>query len=276
MNTVLITGANSGIGKITAIELAKKGFRVVFVVRNIQKAEALKKEIETITNSNVIDYIVADLTSLKQVRACAETFKQRYKSLDVLINNAGVCLPTRRITEDGFEEMFQVNHLSHFLLTNLLLDELKMSPAARIINVSSAGHIPGKFDLNNLQSENKFSSMGTYCNTKLLNVLFTVELAEQLKSTGITVNALHPGVVRTNFAGEIKGIFSVVNAIARKLYISPEKGSETTIYLASSNDVKNITGKYFAKCKETKTRNSAINNANQKALWEKSVELTGL
>ncbi len=276
MKTILITGANSGIGKATATAMANLGYRVIFVARNLQKAEATKKEISNASGSSSVDFIIADLMSLSQVRKCAETFSQKYNSLDVLINNAGVCLPERKITADGFEEMFQINHLSHFLLTNLLLDVLKKSDEPRIINVSSGGYKSGKFDPENLQSEKKFSTFGTYCNTKLLNILFTFELADRLKGTGITVNTLHPGVVNTNFAGELKGILGILNRMFKPFLISPEKGAATSVYLASSKEVKNISGEYFEKCKVVKPSNNFINAENQKILWEKSMELTGL
>lgn len=276
MKTVLITGANSGIGKATATALAAKGYKVVFIARNPQKAEAVKKEIISASGNEAVDFLIADLTSLSQVRKCAETFNQRYQTLDVLINNAGVCLPERRITGDGFEEMFQINHLSHFLLTNLLLDVLKKTTGARIINVSSGGYKSGKFDAANLQSEQKFGTFSTYCNTKLLNILFTFELAEKLKDTGITVNALHPGVVNTNFAGELKGVLGLVNRMFKPFLLSPEKGAITSVYLASSDEVKNITGKYFEKCKVVEPKNEFITVANQKILWDKSMELSGL
>jgi retinol dehydrogenase 12 len=276
MKTVLITGANSGIGKATATALAAKGYKVVFIARNLQKAEAVKKEIISASGSEAVDFLIADLTSLSQVRKCAETFKQRHKTLDVLINNAGVCLPKRRITGDGFEEMFQINHLSHFLLTNLLIDCLKKSDEARIINVSSGGYKSGKFDVANLQSELNFGTFSTYCNTKLLNILFTFELAEKLKGTGITVNTLHPGVVNTNFAGELKGVLGLLNRIFKPFLLSPKKGAITSVYLASSEEVKNITGKYFEKCKAVEPKNDFITLANQKILWDKSMELSGL
>jgi len=276
MKTVLITGANSGIGKATATALAKKEYQVVFIARNQQKAESVKKEIISVSKNTAVDFIIADLMSLSQVEKCAETFKQQYKTLDVLINNAGVCLPERRITEDGFEEMFQINHLSHFLLTNLLLDALKKSDEPRIINVSSGGYKSGKFDPGNLQSEKKFGTFSTYCNTKLLNILFTFELAERLKGTGITVNTLHPGVVNTNFAGELKGILGILNQLFKPFLLTPEKGAATSIYLASSDEVKTMTGKYFEKCKVVEPVNEFITTANQKILWEKSIELAGI
>lgn len=276
MKTVLITGANSGIGKATATALANLGYRVIFVARNLQKAEATKKEITDASGSASVDFIIADLMSLKQVRKCAETFIEKYKTLDVLINNAGVCLPERRITEDGFEEMFQINHLSHFLLTNLLLETLKKSSEPRIINVSSKGYKSGKFDPDNFQGEKKFGTFSTYCDTKLLNILFTFELSERLKGTGITVNTLHPGVVNTNFAGELKGVLGILNRMFKPFLISPEKGAATSVYLVSSEEVKSISGKYFEKCKVVKPVNNFINAENQKILWDKSVELAGL
>lgn len=276
MKTVLITGATSGIGKATAIALAKKGFEVVFIARNLLKAERLKQEIKNVSNIDNVDFIIGDLTSLSQVRRCIQTFKKRYQRLDVLINNAGVCLPERRITEDGFEETFQVNHLSHFLLTNLLLDELHKAPQARIINVSSAVYKSAVFELGNLQREKSFSSFGTYSNTKLLNILFTKELAERLKGTGITANTLHPGVVRTNFGSEIKGFHKSLATLFKPFFLSPEYGASSSVYLASSDEVKTTTGKYFEKCKVVELENEYLNAANQKILWEKSFEYCGL
>jgi len=276
MKTVLITGANSGIGKATATALAGIGYQVVFIARNLQKAEAVKKEIIASSNNNDVDFIIADLMSLKDVRKCAGTFIEKYKALDILINNAGVCLPERRITVDGFEEMFQINHLSHFLLTNLLLDTLKKSDEPRIINVSSAGYKSGKFDPENLQSEKDFGTFSSYCNTKLLNILFTFELAERLKGTEITVNTLHPGVVNTNFAGELKGFIGFLNQMFKPFLISPEKGAATSVYLASSENVKNVTGKYFEKCKVVEPKNGFITKANRVILWDKSIVMAGL
>jgi retinol dehydrogenase 12 len=276
MKTVLITGGNSGIGKATVSELAAKNHQVIFVARNREKAELVKNEIIASSKNKNVDFILADLTSKKQVRECAGTFKERYQKLDILINNAGVCLPEKRITIDGMEESFQINHLSHFMLTCLLIDELKKSDNPRIINVSSAGHSSGKFDPENLQSEKKFGSFSTYCNTKLLNILFTFELAERLRGTGITVNALHPGVVSTNFAHELKGIYHMFNIIFKPFLLSPKEGAVTPVYLASSDVVKKVTGKYFVKCKPVETKNEFITPENQKILWEKSQELSGV
>lgn len=276
MKTILITGANSGIGKSTAMQLAAMGHQIIFIARNLQKAETVKNEIISATSNQQVDYIIGDLLSLAEVRKSAELFREKYAKLDVLINNAGVCLPERRISPDGFEHMFQINHLSHFLLTHLLLDLLKKSDEPRIINVSSAGHKMGKFDPENLQSEKKFGSLSTYCDTKLHNILFTNELADRLAGTGITVNTLHPGVVNTNFAGEIKGVFGVLNRIAKPLLISARKGAATSVYLATSEEVNGITGKYFAKCRVEEPKNTDINAENQKLLWDLSMEYVHL
>jgi NAD(P)-dependent dehydrogenase (short-subunit alcohol dehydrogenase family) len=275
MKTVFITGGNSGIGKATATELAIMGYRIIFVARSREKAEAVKKEIIAISKNEEVDYILADLTSKSDVISCVETFKKSNQKLDVLINNAGVYLPERRITVDGMEESFQINHLSHFMLSNLLLDVLKKSDNPRIINVSSGAYKAGKFDPENLQGEKKYSSFNTYGNTKLLNLLFTFELAERLKDSGITVNVLHPGVVNTNFAGELKGIFRWLILLMKPFFLSPRKGAQTSVYLASSDEVKIVTGKYFEKCRPVETKNAFITRENQKILWDRSMELAG-
>jgi retinol dehydrogenase 12 len=276
MKTVLITGGNSGIGRSTVEILAAKSFQVVFIARNKVKADVVKREVISLTKNENVDYILADLTSKQQVRECAVIFKNRYPKLDVMINNAGVFLPERRITEDGMEESFQINHLSHFMLTDLLLDELKKSDDPRIINVSSAAHAMGKFDPDNLQGEKKYSSFPTYCNTKLYNILFTLELAERVRDSGISVNTLHPGVVGTNFAHEFNGAFGFLYKLGKLIMLTPEKGSATSVYLASSDEIKGVTGKYFVKCKPVKTRNKHLTENNRKALWQKSLDLADM
>jgi NAD(P)-dependent dehydrogenase (short-subunit alcohol dehydrogenase family) len=276
MKIVLITGATCGIGKATAIALAKLGYEIVFIARNAEKAEEVKKEINKLTGKDSASYIQADLRSLDQVRRSAEIFQERYDSLDVLINNAGLIAPSRKITTDGLEETFQVNHLAHFLLTNLLMNKMKDLPDARIINVSSGLYKRGKFDPTNLQGEKYFTPGQAYDNTKLMNILFTFELAERLKGTEITANVLHPGVVRTNFGHEQIGIPRVLIKVFSPLFLSPEKGAKTSIYLASSEEVKNITGKYFEKCRIVEPHNKYLTEENQKILWDISLKLSGL
>lgn len=274
MKTVLITGATSGIGKATASALASKSYEIVFIARNKEKAESVRNEIVKKSGNSNVHYILADLTSRQQLKDSVVQFTKKYQKLDVLINNAGVCLPEKRITSDGIEEMFQINHLSYFMYSNLLIDVLQKSDDPRIINVCSSAHITGFFDPGNLQSEKDFSSFQTYRNTKLLNMLFSSELSERLKSKGITVNALHPGVVRTEFGKEFEGPLKVMSKIVKLFLMSPEKGAETTVYLASSDEVKGVSGKYFIKCKQAEPENEAITLQNRRILWEKSEVLT--
>jgi retinol dehydrogenase 12 len=267
----LITGATDGVGKVTALELAKQGFAIVVVARNANKADALKKEIEMSTGNTNCDYIVADLGSLGQVHRLAETFRRRYATLDVLINNAGVFLPTRTETEDGYEMMFQVNYLSPFLLTNLLLEELQKSEQGRIINLSSSVYTFGKFDPNNLQSEKYFSAFGTYAATKLFVLMFTEELARRLKATAVTANAVHPGIVRTHMMLQAPGAFRLVSYLSLPFSISPIKGARTSVYLASSPEVTGISGQYFTKSKEAAVKNVFDTAENRVLLWDLSL-----
>lgn len=268
----LITGATNGVGKVTALELAKNGFTIVVAARSANKAEALKREIERSTGSRSTDYIVADLASLRQVRQLAETFRRRYATLDVLINNAGVFMPTRIETEDGFEMTYQVNYLSHFLLTNLLLEELKKSEQGRIINLSSSVYSIGKFDAGNLQSEKHFSILGTYATTKLFMLMFTEELATRLRGTTVTANAVHPGIVRTRMMLQAPGALRVLSYLSLPFSISPENAARTSVYLASSPDVKGISGQYFTSSKRRDVKHKFDTAENRALLWELSLK----
>jgi retinol dehydrogenase-12 len=267
----LITGATEGVGKATAVELASKGFTVVLAARNAAKADAVKAEIEGATGGDV-DIILADLTSLRTVHQLVETFKQRYPRLDVLINNAGLFLPKRVLTQDGFEASYQVNYLSHFLLTHLLLDQLKKSEQGRIINLSSSVYTVGKFDAQNLQSEKHFSVMGAYAASKLFMLLFSIELAERLKETPITVNAVHPGIARTQMMLRAPGMFKVISYLALPFSVSPEKGAATSVYLASSPKVAAVSGRYFTNSREAQVKTEFNSRQNRDALWTISME----
>jgi retinol dehydrogenase 12 len=268
----LITGATDGIGRVIATELARKGFTVVLAARDAAKAEAVRKEIAASTGSYDTDCIVADLRSLTQLRQLSETFRQRYPRLDVLINNAGIFMPARQVTEDGYETTYQVNYLSQFYLTQLLLDELKKSSLGRIVNLSSSVYAAGKFDVRNLQSESRFSTFGAYAASKLLMLLFTVELADRLKGTWVTANAVHPGVVRTQMMLRAPGFFRVVAYLAPPVALSPQKGADTSIYVASSPEVKDITGKCFTRCKAMDAK-TAFNTPNHRhLLWDLSMK----
>lgn len=266
----LITGATEGVGKVTASELAQRGFRVVIAARNERKAEAVARELRASTGSDA-DYVLGDLASLEQVRRLADAFRSRYPRLDVLINNAGVFLPQRTETEDGYETSYQVNYLSHFLLTHLLLDRIEASPQGRIINLSSSVHALGRFDAQNLQSEKRFSVLGTYSATKLFMLMFTEELAKRLAGTSVTANAVHPGIVRTHMMLTAPGAFRIASYLSLPWSISREAGARTSIYLATAPELANVSGQYFTKSKRTVTKNEFDTEENRARLWDISM-----
>ena len=272
----LITGATEGIGRATAIELAAKGFKVVIAARNAAKAGAVVMEIEAATGRRDADFIIADLRSLADVRALSETFHQRYPRLDVLINNAGIFAGARQLTGDGFEASYQVNYLSQFYLTHLMLNALKAARQGRIINLSSSVHAGGKFDPHNLQSEKRFSAFGAYANSKLLMLLFTLELAERLKATQVTANAVHPGVVKTPMMLRAPGIFRVVGYLALPFALSPQQGAATSVYLASSPEVSGATGRYFSRSREATIKTAFNTPEHRELLWNLSMNSLGL
>jgi NAD(P)-dependent dehydrogenase (short-subunit alcohol dehydrogenase family) len=206
------------------------------------------------------------------VRALAETFHRRYPRLDVLINNAGIFSPARIVTGDGFEATYQVNYLSQFYLTHLLLDALKQSNQGRIINLSSNAYSAGKFDPGNLQSEKRFSTIASYAASKLLMLMFAVELADRLRNTRVTANAVHPGVVNTHMLKSATGLFKLIAILATPFAIAPDKGAVTSIYLASSPDVQGISGKYFARCKEAPIKTAFNTRENRERLWNLSMQ----
>jgi retinol dehydrogenase 12 len=268
----LITGATEGIGRVTAIELARKGFTVVLAARDAQRAEAVVKEIEAATGCRDVDTITVDLRSLAEVRALSETFHRRYPRLDVLINNAGIFGEKRQITADGFEVTYQVNYLSQFYLTHLMLDALKRADQGRIINLSSSVYANGKFDSDDLQGEKRFSTFGAYANSKLLMLLFTIELAARLKGTPVTANAVHPGVVRTQMMFRAPGVFRAVAYAALPFSVSPQQGAATSVHLASSAEVTGISGKYFTRGGLTSFKTAFNTPENRALLWNLSVK----
>lgn len=273
----LVTGSTSGIGKITAQSLAKQGAKVIIVSRNKEKCAFTVEEIKKLTASNEVDFIAADLTSQKEIHKLAKQFTDSYPRLDVLVNNAGGLFLSRELSVDNIEMTWALNHLNYFLLTNLLIDSLKASNAARVVNVSSVAHENGNIDFANLQGEKKYSGWTAYCQSKLANVLFTYELARKLSKTKITVNALHPGVVGTNFGTNNKGLMGKLIQLYLNIFsISDKEGAETSIYLASSTEVQAVTGKYFIKKKQRNSKPISYDEQLAKKLWDISKELTKL
>ncbi len=270
----LITGANSGIGKATALGLAKLDATVVIVSRDKDKGEAALLEIRTRSGNKNVDAMVADLSSQDSVRELAHDFKARYKKLHVLINNAGVFLPKRVPTVDGLEATFATNHLGHFLLTNLLLDVLKASAPSRIINITSSAHRGTEMDFEDLQGEKKYSGWNAYSQSKLANVLFTYQLANLLERTGVTVNCLHPGVVRTGFGKDQSGLMSILIRVGSPFMMSSEKAARAAIYLATSPELETVTGKHFSKGREGRSSKESYDMASAERLWKISAELT--
>ncbi|TSA14766.1 SDR family NAD(P)-dependent oxidoreductase [bacterium] len=263
---VLITGSTDGIGRQAALELAALGATVLVHGRDAARGRNVVEEIRTATGNPKVDLFIADLSSRQQVRQLAADITNHCSALHVLINNAGVFMNERRLTVDGLETTFAVNHLAPFLLTNLLLDLLKKSAPARIITVSSVAHTRGKLDFENLQAEKNFGGYSSYALSKLANVLFTYELGELLAGTGITSNCLHPGVIGTKL---LRAGFNITGA-------NTSDGAETLIYLATSPETDGVTGKYFQEKQETPSSPITHDIALRKRMWEVSAQLTGL
>ncbi|MBT33145.1 MAG: short-chain dehydrogenase [Thalassobius sp.] len=273
----IVTGANAGIGKETALGLAEKGAEVVMLCRNLQKGEAARAEIISKTGNENVHLITVDLASFKSVHQAINVIKKSYNKIDVLINNAGAYFTEFALTEDGNERQFQVNHLSGFLLTLSLLDLLKAAEAARIINVSSIGNYKGDIHFDDLNITNSYNGLKAYRQSKLANVLFTYELARRLSDTNITVNTLHPGVVGTQIGYANNRTF---HALAWKIgsyfMINSKEGAATTLYLATSKEVEGVTAKYFEKCKAKKSAEKSYDQALAAKLWEVSERICGI
>lgn len=273
---ILITGATDGIGKVTALELARGGATVVGVGRSAPKCEATAHEISAATGNPNVAFLVADLSSLHEVRRVAADFQSRYNRLDVLINNAGGIFWSYGETVDGFERTFALNHLAYFVLTMELLDLLRAGAPSRIVNVSSGAHNSGVITFDNLQRTGYGSadSFAVYSQSKLANVLFSNELARRLAGTGVTSNALHPGFVRTRFGRSgARLLGGGVGLLQQAFAISPEEGAKTTIYLATSPDVEGVTGRYFVKSRAATPHARALDTEAARRLWQVSEEL---
>lgn len=273
----IVTGANSGIGKVTARELAAKDALVIAVARSEERGMAAVEEIRQSTGNHNVHLMLCDLSSQHSIREFTATFKGQYDRLDVLVNNAGVFSSSRHETVDGLELTFALNHLGYFMTTLLLMDELRAADAARVINVSSDAHRGGSIKFDDLQSSSKYSGFQVYSDSKLANVLFTYELARKLANSTITTNALHPGFVATNFAKNNGWLASLaMSTIGRIMGRSPDKGAETSVYLATSQEVAGSTGLYFTDCEPVQSSVASYDESTASRLWEESLELTGL
>jgi retinol dehydrogenase 12 len=268
--TCLVTGATSGIGTVTARELARMGALVVFTARNAGKAEAVKTEILRTTPGAKLEVLHVDLSSMRAVRDAATEYRRRFPRLDLLVNNAGAIFWKREQTVDGLERTFATNHLAYFLLTRELLDLLKASAPARIVNVASNAHRRGRIHFDDLQLERGYSAWRAYGQSKLANILFTRELAERLQGTGVTANAVHPGVVSTGFGRSGSRFMDLVYRLAAPFLLSPEKGARTTLYVASAPELETHTGGYFAQSMQATPSPGAQDDATAKRLWTES------
>lgn len=286
--TAIITGANCGIGKITAKEFYRIGARVVMACRDIQKAEEAAQEIQkTVTSANdsePVGQIVIkklDLSSFTSIKQCAKDILQSEQQINLLINNAGIMMCPQSKTEDGFEMQFGVNHLGHFLLTCLLLPRILQSTPARIVNVSSLAHERGRMHFDDLNMEKNYAPFQAYAQSKLANILFTKQLADRLKNTGVNVYAVHPGLVKTeigrHFGDTIfPGFRSLIKIALFFRLKTPEQGAQTSIYCSIDEQLADESGLYYSDCKKTTPSGKATNSEDAATLWEKSVKMVGL
>jgi retinol dehydrogenase-12 len=269
---ILVTGATSGIGEVTARTLAQQGAHVILLARSAEKAERTQREIQAAAGHNRVDVLLCDLSDLTQVRRAAQEFNQRYARLDVLINNAGLLFGTKRqLSAQGYEMTLATNYLGPFLLTALLFDKLRQSPAARIINVASMAYQLARPHLDDLSMERGYGAMRQYGNTKLYNILFTQELARRLRAKGITnvtTNSLHPGVIASNFGDNAQNWMAKLTKLFRPFMISTEQGAQTTLYLATNADAGRSSGGFFAKQKALAVKHTFTTPAEAQQLWD--------
>lgn len=272
----LVTGATSGMGEATAMALARYGATVVIHGRDVKKAEEAVDAIKEATNNPGVYYLVADMGRLEDVRGLAANFRKDFHRLDILVNNAGAVFGKRTESMDGLEMTFQVNYLSHFLLTNLLLDMLKEHAPSRVVNVSAAQHERGRIDFEDLQMARKYTAQKAYASSKLAQVLFTYEMARRLDGTEVTSNASNPGIAKTHLGYDAGLLTSLSKRMTDLFGKSAEKGAETTIYLAASKDVEGVSGRYFEDMKEEESSEMSYSTDTAKRLWDLSLELCGL
>jgi NAD(P)-dependent dehydrogenase (short-subunit alcohol dehydrogenase family) len=273
---VVITGATSGIGEVAADRLAQKGARIVFVARDRARGEEMQKHLHAVAGHATHTVHYGDLSTLSEMKRVGKEIADSEPQIDVLINNAGAMFGSRQVTADGLEKTFAVNHMAYFVMTNLLLDRLKATPGARIVSTASDAHKGNKLDFDDLHSEKSYSSFAVYGRSKLMNILFTRELARRLAGTGVTANCLHPGFVGTRFGDSSGGLMAFAIKIAKNFALTPEQGAQTIIYLASSPEVEGKTGGYYDKCKLVAPTKAAQNDADARRLWDVSAKIAGV
>ena len=273
---VLVTGATSGMGKVTARWLAERGATVVVAGRTAEKTQNTVQEIQKQVPNSDVRPLMADLTSLAQVRTLAQAYRDAYPRLDALIHNAGGMFGKRQLSGDGLEMTFALNAFAPFLLTGLLLDTLKASAPSRIITVASAQHAGKQVPFEDMTHEKGYKPLQVYAESKLMAIMFTYALARHLQGTEVTANTLHPGVVATNFGKEAGGMWPVMFTVLSPFELSPEKGAQTALYLATSPDVANVSGEYFVKSKPARSSKESYDVAAQDRLWTLSEQVTGL
>jgi NAD(P)-dependent dehydrogenase (short-subunit alcohol dehydrogenase family) len=274
--TVVITGGTSGIGQVAARKLAKLGARIVLIARDKPRGEATLALLRQSAPNLAHTAHYADLSRISEMKRAASEIAAREPRIDVLINNAGALFSARRLTEDGLELTFALNHMAYFVVTELLLNRLAFSAPARIVNTSSRAHQGARLDFDDLQLAERYGAMKAYCRSKLCNILFTRELAGRIEGTGVTVNCLHPGFVATRFADESGGLISSFAGLAKLMAISPEDGADTIVYLASSPEVAGVSGQYFYKRRPVSPSPAALDRKAALELWKRSAALAGI
>ena len=275
--TVVVTGGTSGIGEVAAINLAGQGARIVLIARDPVRADATLVKLRAANPAALHTVHLADLSSLAEMKRVAGEIAAAEARIDVLINNAGAVFTSRQESADGLEMTFAVNHMAYFVVTDILLPNLKATPGARIVSTASMAHSSGKIDFDDLQLRKKYSTFHAYGTSKLMNILFNRELTRRLEGSGVTANCLHPGGVATRFGSNNSGLMAVIFKVAISIAgISPEKGAQTIIHLASSPDVATISGEYFYKCKVIEPTAAAQDDAAAKRLWDVSAKIAGI
>jgi len=275
VKTIVVTGGTSGIGEVAAVELAKQGARIVLIARDPERAGMTLSKLRNANPNERHTSHLADLSQISEMRRTAKEIVQSEPEIDVLINNAGALFNTRKVTEDGLEMTFATNHMAYFVVTNLLLPNLK--PGARIVSTASDAHKGAKLDFADLQSAKKYSGFSVYGKSKLANILFNRELARRIAGTGVTANCLHPGFVATRFGDQSGGILSVAVKIAKPIgAISPQEGAKTIVYLASSPEVEGKSGGYYYQCAIATPTKEAQSDEDAKRLWDVSAQLAGM